>query len=181
MQQHPLVAGAEPERVAHVLRVEPGDVAHRDHGALHVGQLVDRLLRGGEGLGRHEAALGQVVEAPRWRRPVPCPPLALRDEPIGIDGHLVGAHLALRERGERQRASLARGAGLRRVREDAEKPRLQRRTALEAPDAAQDPEPRLLDDLLGDGAALDTREGQAEHHVAPAIDEIAENPLVAFP
>ena len=48
-------------------------------------------------------------------------------------------------------AALALAARLRAVREDPEYPRLQRRAALEAPDPGEHAQPRLLDDVLGDG------------------------------
>jgi hypothetical protein len=48
----------------------------------------------------------------------------------------------------------------------------------EVDDNAEDP---VLDDFLGNGVALDTRQGHAEHHVTPAINELAEEPLVAVP
>src|SRR5262245_40455447 len=67
------------------------------------------------------------------------------------------------KRGKRSAARLAHTARLRRVRDDAEEPGLERGTALEAVDPVENGEPRLLDDLLGHGPARHVHAGDPQH------------------
>ena len=60
-----------------------------------------------------------------------------------------------------------------------EGPRLQRRAALEALEALDDPEPGLLHDLLGHRAVLHVGAGHREHRAVEAGDESHERLLVA--
>ena len=51
--------------------------------------------------------------------------------------------------------------------------------ALEPVQRAQHRQPRVLYDLLGNRTTLDMRERQAQHHAAPALNEVVEDLLVA--
>ena len=82
---------------------------------------------------------------------------------------------------ERDGSRLALATRLRRVDEDAEDPRLERRPAFEAVEPAEHAEPGVLDDLLGDGARAHERLGDPEHRRAVALDELHERLLVTIP
>ena len=65
---------------------------------------------------------------------------------------------------------------LRRVRQDPEEPRLEGRPALEATDAVEHADPRVLDDLLRDGARANEEHRDPEHRRTVALDELHERP-----
>ena len=98
-------------------------------------------------------------------------------EALGIDGGpvLVVAH----ERRERRRARLAHAAGAGQVHHDAEEVGAQRRAALERVEPAQQADPGLLGDLLGDLLGGDVLARDAHERGVVAIDELGEGALVA--
>ena len=118
-----------------------------------------------------EPFLRKLRPATRCGGPVTGPPISLRR------GSGRARRLTRRRRTspptarERHAASLPRAACLRDVGDDPEDPRLERGTALEAIDACDDAEPRLLNDLLGDGARGDVHPRDAEHRGAVFVDE----------
>jgi hypothetical protein len=99
-------------------------------------------------------------------------------EALRVHGRLVGV-LRGGQSGERHAATFARSAAQSHVREDAEDPGLERRAPLEAVEALQDPEPRLLHDLLGDVARLNVVARHRQHRAVVSLDERLEGLLVA--
>ena len=69
MQDHPLVALADAERLGDLGAVEAGDVAQQDHRALLLGQRVDDLGEAAAQLLREQLRLRLDVELGRRRRP----------------------------------------------------------------------------------------------------------------
>src|SRR3954447_16426164 len=129
MQENALVSFAQLERLADLLRAAAGDVAHRDHDALCIWKLLDRV---GDDLKRfapEDHVFRPVVPVRGIRPPVPRKRIARTAEPRWIYCRF----LALgRHRGERHRSRLARAARLRDVDDYRDDPSLQRAAALEA-------------------------------------------------
>ena len=82
------------------------------------------------------------------------------------------------ERRERDAARLLDSLRHRAVGDDPQQPRLERGAALEALDPAQDGEPRLLHDLLGDRVRADVAARHAQHQAVVAPHELGERILV---
>jgi hypothetical protein len=70
-------------------------------------------------------------------------------------------------------------AGLGGVREDAVQPRPQRRTPFELRKTLEDPQPRVLHDLFGDGLRRHVHPRDPKHHGLMLFDEHHERVLVA--
>src|SRR3954447_22710476 len=177
MEDHALVARRQLEQVADLLGLEPLDVAQRQHRLLRLGERSDRRAQPFARLERREPALG-VLPRSRRRGPVPRPRGAVALEALRRHGRLVACP---RERGEWHAAALAYAAGLRLVGEDVEQPRLEGRPLLEAVQAVDGRDPRLLHDLLGDGVGADVRAGDALEARVVAGHEGDEGVLVAGP
>ena len=129
-----------------------------------------------ERLAPEQRVLGQRLPVGRVLAPVAGERVVRAAEAVRVDRRLVALG---RERGERHAARLARAARLRDVRDDPDDPGAQRRAALEAVQPLEDAEPRLLHDLLGDGARLHVAARDREHRPVVALDERLERALVA--
>src|SRR6266481_6100643 len=119
--------------------------------------------------------LRQLVPAGRRAGPVAGPArVLLVEEAARVDRGLVIVGVHGRQRRERHRSTLALGPGLCGVREDAKDPGLQRRALLEAVDAADDREPRLLNDLVRNGGTAHVGKGEPPERCVMACDEALE-------
>src|SRR5206468_10128328 len=127
---------------------------------------------------REEAMLRHVGPTLGTGYPVPGPARSRSKEAIGLHRRLVGIS-RLNERGKWRRPRFACPPTPRRVHEYAEDPGLQRGAAFETFDSCDDTEPRLLDDLLGDGALADAASREAQHHRTQLADEFGKGGLVA--
>src|SRR5262249_24801472 len=101
--------------------------------------------------------------------PVPGPGVVVALEAVRVDGR---APLTRRSgRGEWQRAVLARAMCPRLVDENRVDPRVQRGSVREALDAADDGQPRLLNNLLGDSLAVYVTARNALHRRVVGLHE----------
>jgi hypothetical protein len=151
VEEQPLVPGRDLQQVADLGAAQPADVAQRDHEPLPARELADRRYERGARLAFHQLPLGIV---------------------------LVHADLFER-RGEGKAPGLAHAAILREVRHDRKQPDLERGASLEAVEAAQQREPRVLGHLLGDPGGSHIAEGHSHHGCVVAPDEYGEGVLVA--
>ena len=88
MQQDPLITGGNVEHVADLLGAAAGDVAHRDHRALRIRELLHLTLRDIQGLPAEERILGQGAPVPRIAVPMAGERGARRTEAIRLDRSL---------------------------------------------------------------------------------------------
>ena len=162
VEQDALIAVADPEQLADLVGIEPAHVAQRDDRPLGFGQRGDRALDLRQRLAVLQPRLGI---APLGRRVAP---VSVLEEAVGLDRPLVFALLA-RQRRERHRARLARAARLGQVRGDREEPGAERAAPLEARQAVQHRDPRVLRDLLGErrAAHVGARDPDQRAVVAP--------------
>jgi hypothetical protein len=180
VQKDPLIGLGYLQSATHLLGRQALDVAHGDHRALHLRQLRDLRLDPLDRLVGGQRTLGLLPPAHRRRRPRARAGPGT-DEAIGIDRGEIAVALLARERREGDRAPLALAARARAVDEDAEDPGAQRRALLEAVEALQRGQPRLLYDVLGDGRAGHVHARDAHHRWGPADDEVHERLFVAGP
>ncbi len=103
------------------------------------------------------------------------------EEPIGGSGRRVAVDLAFDERRVRYASSFARARGLRSVGEDPVQPRLERGAGVEAVDASQDGDPRLLHDVLGRRLVRDVGTCDPWHRCLVPLDERRERHLAPTP
>src|SRR6266567_1429060 len=179
MEQDPLVRLGDAEDVTGLPRFEPLHVAHGDHGPLPRREGLDGAGDHAHGLVRHQPVLGDAVPRPGEAGPASRPRVARREEPVRIDGGLIWPRVE--QRGERDAPPLSLAPGDGPVRQDAEDPRLQRRTPLEPVEALQHGQPGLLDHLVGHGRGGDERPGKAAHGSGELVDQPGEGALVATP
>ena len=161
-----------PSSVRDLGAVEAGDVAQRDHrrAAARAASRRPRPRSARAARASSSRVSGSVskraggcVQPPRLRRP--------RDRRPGRRGRRSEAR-------ERDLPRLADRTRPRAVGEDAEDPRLQRRTLLEAVDAADDAEPGLLHDVVGERVGAHERARQAPQLRVVAGHELHEGRLV---
>src|SRR5918994_3124636 len=175
MQEHPLVALREIERLADLICRAALDVAQRDHDALRGRKLLDRAKNYLPDLTREEPLLRRLPTS-RSDGPVPGIGLVIRGKkPIGIHGRVV---FVTDQRRERRVAVFTRRPGLRGVAQDSEDPGAQRGAALEAVHAFQDTYPCLLQNLLGGGPGAHIAHRYAKQRGAVVVDQPTEGILV---
>lgn len=102
-----------------------------------------------------------------------------RVEAIDVGGALVRIVTQRRRRRKGNRPVLLDTDGPRPVHKDVDHPRLEGRSALEAVDAAQHRDPRLLNYLLGHGVGRDVHEGDADQHAVPPTHQLGERHFIA--
>lgn len=171
MQQDPLIPARDAQGHRNLVGTEARDVAHRDHLRLTRRQLLNGAPHDVERLTPKEHVLCQ--RAPIRR---PSAPVAGGTEALGIHGRCVAIR-SLQRRGRRH-PRFAAAARDRRVHEDAEDPRLERRAELEAVDRSQDGQARLLHDLLRCGARAHVGACHRQHLPVVAVDEQLEGSVV---
>ena len=138
--------------------------------ALRRGQLVER---GGQV--REHRRGGQTLLDLLGERDRRLGPAAVRGEAGGVlRAGVVGVV-------ERHRPTLAARDRPRLVDQDRVEPGLQRRTPLEAIEAAQHPDPRLLHDLLGDAAVGHERLRDADHRGVMRSDQARKRLFITPP
>jgi hypothetical protein len=123
-----------------------------------------------------EALLGDLAPVVGERPPVARRPLRSGLEPLGLDAR---AGVVTLERGERDAPTVPLRPRLGDVRDDPIHPGSERRSSLEAFEPVQDPQPRLLHDLLRDGPRGDVHPSHPEHRGLVLLDEHHERGLVA--
>jgi hypothetical protein len=151
------------------------DVAQRDDGALAGRQVAqagqqDRQRLAGQHHGLRVPGARRALSGPAAR-----PLLAGRAEAAGIDRRPV---VAVGE-GAEDHPPVALAAAAGDVGHDRHRPRAQLRATLEALEAADHSQPRLLHALLGGGAGPDERAGHPQHERRPVADHRGERRLLA--
>jgi len=179
MQEHTLIGLGQVERITDLVRGPSQDVPETDHLGLHRRQHRDRSADHVERLGSLGPLFGHPAPIERQGRP-----------PAGV--RIPGC--PERARVERRQVEVVPGEGreghaavlplapcLGRVDQDPEDPGAQGRTALEPIETLDDPEPRLLHDLVGDRVARDVHPGYPAHRRAQLVHEHHERGLVTRP
>src|SRR5918992_5247724 len=153
MQEHTLVCRADLQQLADLVCAPADEVPQGDDGTLRRRQRGNRPLDDFDRLAQERALLRELTPALRRRRPVVGPARAGAVEASAIDGELCCGDLLVAQCREGDAPALRGGARLRPVREIPKEPRLEGRAPLEALDANENSEPRLLHDLLRDRPA----------------------------
>src|SRR5262249_477186 len=88
LNQYPLVLRGDVEHVTALLRAAATDIAHRDHRALRVWEVLDPALRHLEGLPPKRPLLGERAPVTGETVPVACQGLPRPSEAIRVDSRL---------------------------------------------------------------------------------------------
>src|SRR5215831_16267357 len=173
VEEHSSICLCEIEGVTNLVRAQAFEVAKRQHRALRRRKPFDRSTDDFQGLRGEESVLRNTCPADRWHGPVSREALVGSEETVRRDARLIVC-----KRGKRCAACLANTARLRGVGNDAEKPRLERRAALEAVNSFEDAKPCFLDDLFGNSAARHVHPGNPQHPCAIHAHQCRERSLV---
>lgn len=173
MKKHTLIGLAQVQRVTHFFRGPPLDLAQENDEALAIRQVLDNALDLRQELGTTDERLRPLVR-PRRRRHRPAAAI------VEADGQAPRFELVLeRKRREWDGTTSASRGGARPIEQNPADPGAQRGTALEARQAAHDPHPCLLDDLVDEVAGPDHTAREPAQHPIHGAHQLDERSLVA--
>ncbi len=175
MQQDPLVLRRDAQRSADLLGGHPAEVAHGNHAALARRQSRQGPVKQAQDfLGeRHAFRVGIPTGRGSDGGPGPCVFAAGTGEHVSRRRPVLGVQWRPGER-----PGVTGAASSCPVDQDRERPGAQRRPAFEFRQAAEHPEPGILDGVFGGLRAVDERPRDAQHGRRPLIHQLGESGLV---